>query len=139
MSKVAKTTLEPSIDELSDVLTNYGHPEIRVPAHAFSHDKTPYVAYVTLIFFGSELGDLESMSPVDWRKKVIDTLDYILKHLKCIGWVRVSGVRLTLDSKFRYPICTMDHKLVKMGEEFGIQATAEFELVPIKGELIEQD
>lgn len=120
--------------ELEELLQSYGHPEIRVPVTSARFGKTPWVAYVKLIF--DDVTDFDLQCTEDWRKQIITRVTVMVRELRKIGWIRTSGMRLTFDSEFDPPVCTLDQKLVNPGAEFGITANVEFELVPINGELV---
>lgn len=133
-----KTTVKPTVAELNEVLLSYGHPEIRVPAASTllinKDSKPPWVAYVELIFTDVTEEDIET--PLEWQKRVIDRVFTLLDQLRRIGWVRVNSTRLTLGNEFDRPTCTLDQKLVSLGETYNLTAKLEFEVVPITGELI---
>ena len=132
-----KTNIKPTVAELNEILLSYGHPEIRVPAAStlrLNENTPPWVAYIDLIF--TDVTEADITTPTDWFKRVIDRVDALLDKLRRVGWVRVNGTRLTLGNEFDRPTCTLDQKLVSLGETYNMTAKLEFEVVPISGELV---
>jgi len=131
---VRQIDLKPSTAELTQVLESYGHPEIRVPGMSRHFDDPPWLAYVTLLFTDRA----ETISTPDWRKQIIERVEVMLDHLLRIGWVRTSGLRFTFDAEFEPPKCTLTQVLVQAGDERMSSSQVEFEVVPVRGLLIEK-
>ena len=130
-----ETTLQPDLEKLNDLLTSYGHPEIRVPLVAIRAGVTPWEVSVSLIF--NDVTDADELNPMDWRKRILDRIDVMVKGMREIGWIIHGGMSIKFDSRFEPPTCTLGQKLVKPGDEHSIYASTDFVVLPIKGELIE--
>ena len=131
---VKQVDLSPNTLQLEDVLKNFGHPEIRVPGASFHFDGPPWLAYVTVLFTDRA----EGISTADWRKQIIERVDVMLDCIGQLGWVRTGGLRITFDSEFDLPKCTLTQVLVQLGEESTSSSQVEFEVVPVRGLLIEK-
>ena len=132
-----KTNLIPDLPELEDFLKSYGYPVIHVPLAAIRARLTPWEVSVSLIF--TDVTDSDLQSSMEWRKKILDRIAVMIVHMRELGWVIHGGMSIKFDSRFEPPTCTLAEKLVKPGEEYELHAGIDFIVLPIKGELIEDD
>jgi len=133
---VRETTLTPDLEQLNDLLLNYGQPMIHVPLMALRAGVTPWEVSVSLLF--TDITDLDYQSPMKWRKAILERIEALTEAMRAIGWVIHGRTSIKFDSRFDPPTCTLSEKLVKPGEEGELSASIDFVVLPIKGELIEE-